>query len=290
MAGTEGRQRRILIVQDVSGTGRCSALAVLPVLSLAGLACSLLPTAFFSTHTGGFGPVHRRDLSEDMRATLSHWGRLELRFDAVYIGYVASPAQLGLMEEALPGLMAPGAMLFVDPVMGDHGRRYAFCEERLIEGFRSLCAKADIIFPNLTEAALLLGMPLPEGQEPALPEADLLRGIGGKAAVLTGVRDGQGGIGVRIESLHEEPQMVFRPEFEGSFPGTGDLFASCVIGARMLGASLPHACAAACDFLDDAFRRTVSLRSEPRQGLVFEPCLTGLSRVFEHIPVRDDFV
>lgn len=290
MAVTEEIQRRILIAQDVSGTGRCSALAVLPVLSLAGLACSLLPTAYFSTHTGGFGSVHRRDLSEDMRATLSHWGRLELRFDAVYIGYAASPAQLGLMEEALPGLMAPGAMLFVDPVMGDHGRRYAFCEERLIEGFRSLCAKADVIFPNLTEAALLLGMPLPEGQEPALHEAGSLKGIGGKAAILTGVRNGQGGIGVRIEDSQNEPLTVFRPEYEGSYPGTGDLLASCVIAARMLGASLPRACAVACDFLDDAFRRTVSSGSEPRRGLIFEPSLTGLARVFEHIKARDHFV
>lgn len=289
MAGIDEKQRRILIVQDISGAGSCSALVVLPVLSLAGLSCSLLPTAYFSTHTGGFGPVHRRDLSEDMRATLAHWERLDFRFDAVYIGYAASPEQLGMLEKALPGLMEAGAKLYIDPVMGDRGRRYAFCGEELIAGFRALCAKADIIFPNLTEAALLLGLPLINGKDPAPVQPGKLRSIGGKAAVLTGVRDGQGGIGVRAESGEDAPQTVFRPEYEGSYPGTGDLLASCVIAARMLGASLLQACTIACDFLDEAFRRTVFTGSDPRCGLVFEPSLRRLAQVFEGIPAHEEF-
>ena len=288
MAGIEKKQRRILVVQDISGAGRCSALAVLPVLSLAGFSCSLLPTAFFSTHTGGFGSVHRHDLSEDMRATLAHWERLDLRFDAVYIGYVASAAQLGMLEKALPNLMEAGAKLYIDPVMGDHGRRYTFCGEELIAGFKALSAKADIIFPNLTEAALLLGMPLVNGEDPAPPEPGELRSIGGKAAVLTGIRDGQGGIGVRAENWQDAPQAVFRPEYEGSYPGTGDLLASCVIAGRMLRASLPQACAIACDFLDEAFRQTVFIGSEPRFGLVFEPSLKRLSQVFEGIKTHEE--
>jgi len=288
VAGIEVKQRRILIVQDISGTGGCSALVALPVLSLAGLSCSLLPTAYFSTHTGGFGPVHRRDLSEDMQATLAHWERLELRFDAVYIGYAASAAQLGMLEKALPGLMEEGAKLYIDPVMGDHGRHYTFCGEDLVAGFKTLCAKADIIFPNLTEAALLLGMPLINGKDPATPEADKLRSIGGRSAVLTGIRDGQGGIGVRIESALEAPQTIFRPEYEGSYPGTGDLLASCVIAAVMLGASLPQACDIACDFLDEAFRRTIFIGSDPRSGLVFEPSLKRLAQAFKGIPAHEE--
>jgi pyridoxine kinase len=289
VAGIEVKQRRILIVQDISGAGSCSALVVLPVLSLAGLSCSLLPTAYFSTHTGGFGPVHRRDLSEDMRATLAHWERLDFRFDAVYIGYAASPEQLGMLEKALPGLMEAGAKLYIDPVMGDRGRRYAFCGEELIAGFKTLCAKADIIFPNLTEAALLLGMPLIDGKDPAPPEPGRLSSICGRSAVLTGIRDGQGGIGVRAESAFDAPQTVFRPEYESSYPGTGDLLASCVIAAVMLGASLPLACDIACDFLDEAFRRTVFIGGDPRSGLVFEPSLKRLAQAFESIPAHEEY-
>lgn len=120
------RQGSILAVMDLSSVGRCSALAVVPVLSLSGFSCALLPTAYLSTHTGGFGEVHRRDMSEDMKPALAHFISLGLRFDAVYIGYVASAGQLSMMEEALPRLLMPGGRLFVDPVMGDGGKRYSF--------------------------------------------------------------------------------------------------------------------------------------------------------------------
>ena len=263
--------------------GRCSALVALPVLALAGLRCALLPTALFSTHTGGFGEVHRRDLGADTAATLGHWRRLGLSFDAVYVGYTADAAQLRLVEDALPWLMAPGARLFVDPVMGDNGKRYAFCGEGLVAGFRQLCARADVIFPNRTESALLLDLPLTPGAEPAPPQAGSLLSLGAKAVVLTGVLDGKGGIGVRAENAGSPPYSTFRERMGGSWPGTGDLLASCVIAAVLLGADLHLACGIACDLLDESLRRTVFSGGEPRHGLAFEPSLPGLARAFQGI-------
>lgn len=284
MPESKKRQGSILAVMDLSGVGRCSALAVVPVLSLSGCSCALLPTAFFSTHTGGFGAVHRRDLSGDMEPVLDHFVSLGLRFDAVYIGYVASAAQLALMEEALPRLLAPGGRLFVDPVMGDSGKRYTFCGDELLSGFRSLCAKADVIFPNRTEAALLLGQALVPGLEPPAPDAAGLRAIGARHVMVTGVTRGEGEIGVLAVPEKGEPYTAYRKRYPQKYPGTGDLLAASFIAAFMKGASLVQSCGIACDFLDAALAMTRRFDAPPRFGLAFEPVLPVLSNMLAGIP------
>ncbi len=268
---------------DISSVGRCSALVVVPVLSLSGASCAFLPTAYFSTHTGGFGSVHRLDMTGDMEAALAHFLRLNLRFDAVYIGYTASIRQLLVLEAALPNLLLPGGQLFIDPVMGDHGRRYSFCDEDLIAGFHRLCKKADVIFPNRTEAALLLGLPLCEGTEPEPPSDEALRSLGARHVVLSGVYSTDGQIGVRLVGQTEPSHPVFRPKHPGSYPGTGDLLASCVISALIKGAKVPVACELACDFLDHALIATRGYENEPRFGLAFEQALPALSQALSQI-------
>ena len=265
------------MVTDVSGVGRCSALVVLPVLALSGFSSALLPTAYFSTHTGGFGPVHRLDMTGDMAAAIAHWQRLGLRFDAVYLSYVAAARQLTMLEEALPSLMAPEARLYVDPVMGDQGKPYSFCGEDLIEAFRRLCARADVIFPNRTEAALLLGQPLAQGQEPPVPpERDLLSLVA-KNVVLTGVSQGEDRLGVLAIGEKQPLYTTFRQRHPGHYPGTGDLLAASLIAALLRGKPLQEACEIACDFLDSALRNTLRYGEEPRFGLAFEDALPSLA-------------
>ncbi|HSK69809.1 MAG TPA: PfkB family carbohydrate kinase [Candidatus Limnocylindria bacterium] len=269
-------QKRILIVQDISCVGRCSTLVALPVLSSGGHACALLPTALLSAHTGGFGDVYRRDLGADMEGILAHWRGIGLRFDAVYVGYAGSAEQLWMVEQALPSIMLPGARLYVDPVMGDHGRAYRFITPDMVAAFRSLCAKASVIFPNRTETALLLGVPLRPGEEPAMPEPGALGALGAGSAVLTGVTDGAGGIGVWAQHGEGVGYTTFRRRYAGSWPGTGDLFASAAIAALEAGVSLPQACELSCDFLDASFRHTLEVGTETRHGLAFEPGLVRL--------------
>lgn len=271
---------------DLSSVGRCSALVVVPVLSLSGQSVSFLPTAYLSTHTGGFGAVHRSDLSKDMAGALAHWQQLGLRFDAVYVGYVGHFSQLEMIEEALPHLLAPGGKLYVDPVMGDQGRRYAYCEEGLIAGFRRLCARADAIFPNRTEAALLLGQPL-TGQEPEPPPADALLGLGAEQVVVTGVTDEHGRIGVLSLAQGQPAYSTFRKRYPGSYPGTGDLLASCVIAALGLGAGINQACELACDMLDVSLQHTQGFDALPRFGLAFEPALPRWADVLRSLAPTD---
>ncbi len=268
---------------DLSSVGRCSALVVVPVLALSGSSVAFLPTAYLSTHTGGFGQVHRSDLSQDMAGSLAHWKRLGLRFDAVYIGYVAHHSQLDMLEDALPDLLAPGARLYVDPVMGDMGRRYAYCKEELVTGFRRLCARAHTIFPNRTEAALLLGQPLVEGQEPAPPDAGQLLSLGAAQVVLTGVTQGSDRIGVLAASQGQPSHATFRRRYPASYPGTGDLLASTVIAGLSLGLDLGQACETACDMLDASLRHTQRYDTPTRFGLAYERALPALARDFARL-------
>ncbi len=250
----------------------------LPVLSAAGLCCALLPTALLSAHTGGFGQVHRRDLGEDMAGILSHWRRLGLRFDAVYTGYLGAAAQAQLLLEALDTLMAPGARLFVDPVMADHGRPYSFCGEEMLDGFRALCARADVIFPNRTEAALLLGLPATPGEEPGMPERDAVLSLGAPQAVVSGAASGEEQIGVRVFSAGEEPRTLLRRRFPGAYPGTGDLLAASAIAGLMQGMPLAGACGLALDLMENALTEARAAPRPARFGLPFERALPGFIR------------
>ena len=254
--------------------GRCSMQIALPVLSCAGLHCAMLPTALLSTHTGGFGQVYRRDLQTDMAEILQHWQQFDQRFDAVYIGYLAGVPQADLILRALPQLMAPGARLFVDPVMADHGKPYAFCGPELIAGFRALCQKADVIFPNRTEAALLLDEPLLPGSQPKAPDAQALLSLGAPQVVLSGVESDEGPmIGLSAFEKGQAPRSLLRRRYPGSYPGTGDMLASAVIAGLMRGKSLEAACGIALDFIDAAFQAATAWPQAPRHGLPFERAL-----------------
>lgn len=262
--------------------GRCSLMVALPVLSLAGLMCASLPTALLSSHTGGFGVPHRRELTQDMAAALSHWRKLGIRFDAVLVGYVAQAAQLNLVQEALPHLLASGGRLYVDPVMGDHGRRYAFCGPDLVSGFRQLCGQAAVIFPNRTEAALLAGEDLIQGREPEPLQGERLLALGAQACVITGAEE-RGQTGVLALQPGKQPHVVLRKRYPTAYPGSGDLLAASLVGALELGAGLFASCELACDFLDSCFSHAAQLDQEARFGLPFERALPALSLAYHDL-------
>ena len=119
------QQKRVAAIHDLSGFGKCSLTVALPILSAAGIETSALPTAILSTHTGGILGYTYRDLTEDMRPFMKHWKELDIRFDAVYSGFLGSERQIGLVRRFLRDFRRPGTLAVVDPVMGDFGRVYA---------------------------------------------------------------------------------------------------------------------------------------------------------------------
>lgn len=165
-------QKRVAAIHDLSGFGKCSLTVALPILSAAGIEACAMPTAILSTHTGGISGYTYRDLTSDMRAFMQHWKSLDIQFDATYSGFLGSFEQLDLVKEFFELFRSKNNLILVDPVMADNGELYRIFQPEFATGMRSLCRKADIIVPNLTEAALLLEI---TGRE--LPSRSLYAGL-----------------------------------------------------------------------------------------------------------------
>ena len=273
---------RVAAVHDLSCFGRCSLTIVLPTLSAMGVQCCPLPTACLSTHTGGFTGNTFLDLMEQMEPIAAHWAALDLRFDGIYTGFMGSRRQIELTAEFLRAFRRQGCPAVVDPVMGDHGRPYRTYTPEMCRAMASLAELAGVITPNRTEAALLLDVPY--GELRLDTEADCRRWAealsleGRRSVVLTGAAAEPGSAGaVCFDRTTGRTGLVSAPLVEGSFHGTGDLFASVLTGALVLGESLEQAAARAAEFVSLCAGRTRAAGTPVREGVVFEDQLWRLN-------------
>ena len=147
--------KRILTIQDISCVGQCSMTVAMPILSACGHETCILPTAVLSTHTGGFGKPVVQHLEVD--GMWKHWKEQGITFDAILVGYLGSIAAIEMVSEILDKMLAPGGISIVDPAMADHGKRYSGLSEEYAREMEALCRRADIILPNVTEAAMFTG-------------------------------------------------------------------------------------------------------------------------------------
>lgn len=275
------REMSCAAIHDLSGVGKCSLTVALPVLSACGVETAAMPTAVLSTHTGGFTGFTYRDLTEDMLPMARHWQGLECGFQALYTGFLGSAEQTGLVEEIFH--MFPQAMPMVDPVMGDGGRLYQTITPALVEGMKRLCTRARLITPNLTEAAALLGTEYQDGPLSRDQLTDLLGrlcGLGPRMAVLTGVRC-EGGLGAACLEQGGEPEFCLLEELPGAYHGTGDLFASTLLGGLLNGMSLSEACWLATRFTHQVIETTRQYSRDFRYGPKFEVHLPQLAAEVE---------
>ncbi|MDD3035442.1 MAG: pyridoxamine kinase [Eubacteriales bacterium] len=184
------KQKRVAAIHDISCFGKCSLTVALPIISAAGIEVSAIPTAVLSTHTGGFSGYTYRDLTDDILPIIDHWQSLNLSFDAVYTGFLGSFEQIDIVSGIFDRLKKPDNLIIVDPVMADNGCLYSIFPDNFPAGMRKLCEKADVIVPNITEAALLLEEPFMEGPYTQSYIEDLLfrlAALGPKKVILTGV-------------------------------------------------------------------------------------------------------
>ena len=273
------RQRRVLAVHDISCVGRCSLTVALPIISSVGVECSVLPTAVLSTHTGGFTGFTFRDLTDDIRPIGAHWDSEGIGFDAVYTGFLGSFEQIELVEKLVSPLSESGARIYVDPVMGDKGKLYSVFGPDFPAGMRRLCEKADLVMPNLTELALMLGFPYEDGPYSAGYVEDVLekaRVLGARQIVVTGVSFEEGQVGAVFKDYSTgESGSVMRREIPGYYHGTGDVFGSALVGAMESGLGLQDSVKAAVDFTVGSIARTYAARTDVRFGVNFECGILG---------------
>lgn len=277
---TETKRLHAAAVQDLSGFGRCSLTVALPVLSAMGVQVSCLPTAVLSTHTGGFQGYTFRDLTEDMEPFFRHWQREGLRFDALYAGYLGSVRQAELVEKMIAAFRTENTLVLIDPVMGDHGKLYSRFDGEMVRGIRALCGQADVIVPNMTEAAFLTGLPYRESghDEACLRELGraLLR-LGPKKAVLTGVSPSEERLGAACFE-GDEMTVYTAARVPAAYDGTGDLFASVLLGALLHGQTALQAAKLAADFTGECVAQSLKNGVDPHFGVDFEPLLWRLGQ------------
>ena len=267
--------KTICAMHDLSSVGRSALTAIIPTLSAMGLQTIPAPTAVLSAHTAFPHPVIT-DLTDYLRRCVSYWQEMHIRFDCIYTGYMSSPGQEQIAQKLMQN--APNAFRLVDPVLGDDGEMYQGLPEAMIPAMRSLCHSADLITPNLTEAALLTNTPCSNHPltTPALTNLlKRLRALGPKTALVTGVRLENRA----VNAWMDETNTLHTCEYErvpASFPGTGDLFAAVLAGAMTRGDSLESAVRLASDFVSAAMRNTMECQTPPNLGVQLEKTLEML--------------
>lgn len=280
---------RIAAVHDLSCVGRCACTVILPTLSVMGYQTVPIPTALLSSHTGGFDDLYFRDLTDDMHEILAHFDRLNLSFRAIYTGFLGSDGQIRTVKRLIerfghcPDESGQMPLILIDPVMGDDGVLYSTYTPQLVDGIRELSRYADVLTPNLTEACLLTRMPYRDTSalEPEAARTFVqtlihgLRRICNGTIVVTGIVFSDGTI-ANAATNGEDVCWIVRRRSGTSYPGTGDIFASVLLGRLLAGWTTEEAVASAADFTGDLIEASSAIETPTRMGVALEPHLKQL--------------
>ena len=268
--------KRILTIQDISCVGQCSLTVALPILSACGLETAILPSAVLSTHTAGFTGFTVRDLAADMPAINAHWVKEGLTFSAVYTGYLGSEDQIDYVKNIFDTTLTEDGLRIVDPAMGDYGKLYPAFDASYANAMKRLCAVADVVLPNITEACYLTDTAYRETYDTAYIDGltQKLMDMGAKTVVLTGVSYREGYTGIVVRSA-TEIRYYEHVRLEKSCHGTGDVYASAFVGALMNGKTAYESAGIAAEYTLACMRYT---QTDPDHwyGVKFEPVLGEL--------------
>lgn len=287
--------KKIAVIQDLSGLGKCSLTAAIPVISVMGVQAVPLPTAVLSNQTG-YPSYYCDDYTEHMEQIMTEWEKRKFSPDGIYTGFLADEEQADKILDFFQRFRTENTMVLVDPVMGDNGRAYGIYTEGLREKMLQLVGNAHVITPNLTEALLLLyGKEGMEKRYASLLELDrrkrleqigkigeqLKKEYGLQAAVITGV-ESQAELCVHqmgnlvVENGHSS--WCFAPKIGGSYSGTGDLFASVLSAGLVKEMSMMSCVELAVNFLSKAIAQTVQEGTDRNDGVCFEAYLGELCK------------
>ena len=271
--------KRILTIQDISCLGKCSITVALPVISAMGVETVILPTAVLSTHTM-FKNFTVKDLTDQLIPITDHWKSEGVKFDAIYTGYLGSAEEIEIAKRIFDEFGTEDNTIFVDPVMADNGKLYPAFDEAYAAQNATLCGKADVIVPNITEACFMTGMDYREQYDEGYIRELLqkLSALGAKLTVVTGVSLSAGKTGVMgCDSRTGEYFTYQNDRVEASYHGTGDIFSSVCVGALMRGIPMAEAMKIAADYTAETIRATLENPKKPWYGVDFEATLPHLA-------------
>ena len=273
---SHNHQKKIAVINDFCGFGRCSIAASLPIISAMKIQCCPLPTSIFSNHTG-FESFYYTDYTEHMNIYMDEWKKLDLQFEGILTGFLGSPEQIGIVKRFLELFKTENNITVIDPVMGDYGKLYPTYSPNLAEQMNSLVPYADILTPNLTEACILTGTEY----HPDMNENELfvlcskLADMGPNKIVISGLE--------RVDSLEnyifeagKTPQIILEHKVGPFRSGTGDVFSSIIAADAVNGVEFAASIRHASSFIAKVLRRTLELDLPKTDGICFEEYLTEI--------------
>ena len=267
-------------IHDLSGIGRCSLTAAIPILSVMGIQVCPLPTAVLSNQTG-FAQYDIADLTDHMERFGECWAPWYGQFDAIYTGFLSNSRQAEITRGLVEKLRGEETLVMVDPILGDHGVRYPIFDDTMCEKVRELAFSADVITPNLTEACLLANEPAETAQNlqtraELIQLASYLASKGPGTVVITGIRDED--MVANLAYCKEDSRCFWEANkrIGFSYSGTSDVLASILCGGLVQGLPLGQTLREACRFIGMALEETAKAGTDPREGILFEPFLAEL--------------
>ena len=270
---------RVAAIHDLSGYGRCALTVVIPILSSMKIQVCPVPTAVLSTHTGGFKDYTFIDLTDTLQDYLNHWKSINLNFDCIYSGFLGSYKQIDIVSKFIDDFKNNNTIVLVDPVMGDDGKLYDTIDEKMVMKMADLVKKADIITPNITEALYLLNEKHSNNLDDKKIKEYLVRlsNMGPKTVIITSCPETDKKTSViAYNSLDKRFWKVKCDYIPTQYPGTGDIFASVLVGSLIKGDSLPIALDRAVQFVSIAIKTTFGYNMNPRDGVFIEKVLNSL--------------
>ena len=273
---SHNHQKKIAVINDFCGFGRCSIAASLPIISAMKIQCCPLPTSIFSNHTG-FESFYYTDYTEHMNIYMDEWKKLDLQFEGILTGFLGSPEQIGIVKRFLELFKTENNITVIDPVMGDYGKLYPTYSPNLAEQMNSLVPYADILTPNLTEACILTGTEY----HPDMNENELfvlcskLADMGPKKIVVSGLERGDS-LENYIFEAGKTPQIILEHKVGPFRSGTGDVFSSIIAADAVNGVEFADSIRHASSFIAKVLRRTLELDLPKTDGICFEEYLTEI--------------
>lgn len=272
-------QKKIAVINDISGFGRCSVAVSLPIISYLGVQCCPVPTSVFSNHTG-FPHYFFDDYTDRMPEYISHWKKLGLTFEGIATGFLGSARQIQIVKEFIGAFAQEHTKIVIDPVMGDYGKLYSTYTKELCQEMKQLISYADIITPNLTECCNLTDTPYKDvgwKKKELLKMAQTLSAQGPEKVVITGIRQGDF-IANYIYEKGREPKWIRTHRVGTERSGTGDVFASVIAADAVNGVPFERSVRKASGFVKKCILKSIELEIPKTDGVCFEEILYQLKR------------
>lgn len=272
---------RVAAVHDLCGYGKCSLGVAIPIISAGGCDVCPVPTGIFSSHTA-FPGWYMHDTTAILSDYLTAWKTIDVELDAIYSGFLGAPEQVDIIRTLYAE--HPKALRVVDPVMADHGKVYPTYTPELCSAMADLACDADILTPNLTEAAIILGEEW-HGTDISDDEAkrmiDALLARGAKNVVLKGIQRGDGVIRNFVAGVDTDIYEASNEYLPYMLHGTGDVYCSSLLAAIMAGKTLESAVDFAGKITHDAMIVSAYQPNFEARGVSFEPLLGDVAALLK---------